>query len=110
MRIYVPDRRAEWLLFPVAEDPGLGKQVMHFRFIFTDREARGKNKQKMPKSPRTNTPGERKALRSKAWSEVTLLISAEGVFQCDKIGYDSPWADCIIFAAWMILMLLLSYS
>ena len=41
-------------------------QVRHFRFIFISREARGKNKQKMPKSPRTSTPGERKALRSKA--------------------------------------------
>ena len=61
----------ELLLFPVADDPSLGKQVSHFRFIFT---ARGKNKQKMPKSPRTSTPGERKALRSKAWSEVTLLL------------------------------------
>ena len=27
----------------------------------------------MPKSPRTSTPGERKALRSKAWSEETEL-------------------------------------
>ena len=68
---------SSWLLlFPVADDPSLGKQVRHFRFIFTSREAIGKNKQKMPKSPRTSTPGERKALRSKAWSEVTLLISA----------------------------------
>ena len=31
--------------------------------------------QKMPKSPRTSTPGERKALRSKAWSEETELYS-----------------------------------
>ena len=58
---------SEWLLFPVAlaDDPSLqlGKQVRHFRFIFTYREARGKNKQKIPKSPRTS---ERKALRSKA--------------------------------------------
>ena len=57
-----------WLLFPVADDPSLqlGKQVRHFRFIFTE------NKQKMPKSPRTSTPGERKALRSKVWSEESL--------------------------------------
>ena len=51
---------------PVATHPCLGKQVRHFRFIFTSREAQVENKQKMPKSPRTSTPGERKALRSKA--------------------------------------------
>ena len=44
----------------------LGKQVRHFRFIFTSCFARGKNKQKMLKSPRTSTPGER--------SEVTLIL------------------------------------
>ena len=45
----------EWLLFPVADDSSLGKQVRNFRFIFTDREAIGKNKQKIPKSPRPST-------------------------------------------------------
>ena len=45
--IVVPYWSSWWLLFPVAEDPGLGKQVMNFRFIFTDCEARGKNKQKI---------------------------------------------------------------
>ena len=51
----------------VPSSPSLSKQVRHFRFIFTARVARGKNKQKMPKMPklpRTSTPGERKALRS----------------------------------------------
>ena len=58
---------SEWLLFPVSDDdPSLGKQVRHFRFIFTSREARGKNKQKMAKSHRNMSPGERKALLSKA--------------------------------------------
>ena len=77
---------AEWLMavVHVAVHPCLGKQVRHFRFIFLSREARGKNKPKMPKSPRTSSPGERKALRSKAWSEVTLLISA-GVYIFSKL-------------------------
>ena len=56
------DNNSEWLLFAVVDDPSLGKQVRNFWFIFTSREARGKNKQKMPKSPKTSTPGERKAL------------------------------------------------
>ena len=38
------------------------KQVRHFRLIFTSREARGKNKQKMPKSPCNRSSSERKAL------------------------------------------------
>ena len=71
----VPYWSSEWMLFPIVDDPSLGKQVRHFRFIFTSREARGKNKQKMPKSPRTSTPDERKALWSKARSEVTLFIN-----------------------------------
>ena len=56
----------------MAYDPSLGKQVKNFRFNFFLREAQEKIKQKILKSPRTSTPGERKALRSKAWSEVTL--------------------------------------
>ena len=39
------------------------KQVRHFRLsIFTSREERGKNKQKMPKSPWSRSSSERKAL------------------------------------------------
>ena len=84
----------------MAYDPSLGKQVKNFRFNFFLREAQEKIKQKILKSPRTSTPGpevhqdrkyrtaghqdrkfwshlgpvhqDRKALRSKAWSEVTL--------------------------------------
>ena len=51
----------------MAYDPSLGKTSEDFRFIFFLREA-----QENPKSPRTSTPGERKALRRKAWSEVTF--------------------------------------
>ena len=36
----VPYLSLEWLLFPVADDPSLGKQVRHFRFIFTSREVK----------------------------------------------------------------------
>ena len=38
-------------------EPSLGKTSEDFRLIFTDREAIGKNKQKMPKSPRTSSTG-----------------------------------------------------
>ena len=42
---------------PGAAHPCVDKQVRYFRLIFISREMRGKNKQKMPKSPRTSTPG-----------------------------------------------------
>ena len=64
----------EWLLFPVADDSSLGKQVRNFRFIFTSRFARGKNKQKIPKSPRTNTPGERKGFAKQSLERSHLII------------------------------------
>ena len=58
----VPYLSSEWLLFPVADDPSLGKTSEDFRFIYTDREAIGKNKQKIRShlGPVTSTPGERK--------------------------------------------------
>ena len=40
------------------------KELTKFRMCKP--KARGKNKREMPKSPRTSTPGERKALRNKA--------------------------------------------
>ena len=51
--------------------PSLGKTSEAF-------SVREKIKQKMPKSPRNMSPGERKALRSKAWSEVTNLTRIGG--------------------------------
>ena len=44
----------------MAYDPSLGKQVKNFRLNFFLREAQEKIKQKILKSPRTSTPGERK--------------------------------------------------
>ena len=38
---------SEWLLFPVADDPSLGKTSEDFRFIFFLRFAQEKNKQKI---------------------------------------------------------------
>ena len=45
--VHVPYLSSEWLLFLVADNTCLDKQVRHFRFIFTDREVIGKNKQKI---------------------------------------------------------------
>ena len=53
---------SEWLLFPVAGDPCLGKQVRHFRFIFTSREGEVKMSRKC-RSHLGPIPDERKALR-----------------------------------------------
>ena len=39
------------MIVKMVYDPSLGKTSEDFRFIFTDREAIGKNKQKMSKSP-----------------------------------------------------------
>ena len=61
---------------PAADDPSLGKQVRHFRFIFTSREARGKNKQKIRShlGP-VSTPGERKAAKAKPEAKNPCLIN-----------------------------------
>ena len=60
----------------MAYDPSLGKTSEDFRFIFTDSEAIGKNKQKIRShlGPVPQAPGERKALRSKAWNEETEFV------------------------------------
>ena len=63
----------------MAYDPSLGKTSEDFRFIFTDREAIGKNKQKIRShlGPVPQVSGR--------WSEDTLLISAGEVYQNDKM-------------------------
>ena len=63
----------------MAYDPSLGKTSEDFRSIFTDREAIGKNKQKI----RSHLGP---VAQVSAWSEVTLLISTGEVgemYQCD---------------------------
>ena len=63
----------------MATYPILNKQVVSLFLSRASLEV--KSKQKMPKSPRTSTPGERKALRSKAFREVILLITINA-FNC----------------------------
>ena len=59
--------------------------------------SRGKNKQKMPKSPRTSTPGEQKALRSKAWSEETELYIGGGHWWVLTMDFDIVMLDTKFF-------------